>query len=130
LTGWFNFLPVQLEVLMAGCSDLKVRQWERRMSRFDKSSLSVARFCHSEGVSAASFYQWRKRLQQPAALSAEAKGPAVFTPVRLVGSASVSVHLPGGTQVDIPTADPQILQLAIQTLADADAQRIAGGAPC
>lgn len=118
---------------MARSSDpRKVRQWQQRMARFDSSKQSVVRFCQGEGVSVPSFYKWRKKLQQlvPAAGEASADTADRFTPVRLVGSASVAVRFPGGTQLDIPAADSQLLQLAIQTLAQADAQRQAGGQTC
>ncbi len=78
-----------------------------------------------------SFYQWRKKLQQQTPASEDAKdAAATFRPVRLVASPSLAVRLPGGTQLDVPTADPHVLQLAIQTLAQVDAQRIAGGESC
>lgn len=116
---------------MARSSDSrKVREWEHRMARFERGKLPVARFCQNEGVSVASFYQWRQKFQQAIPASKEENETPAFTPVRLVGSASLTVRLPGGTQLDVPTADPQVLQLAIQTLAQVDAQRIAGGAPC
>ncbi len=35
-----------------------------------------------------------------------------FAPVRLVGTASVAVWLPGGTRIEIPNGDSQALQLA------------------
>lgn len=116
---------------MAGYSDsVKVRQWQRRMRRFERSRRSVARFCRDEQVSVPSFYQWRKKLRELAETSGQAEPVAGFKPVRLVGSSSLAIRLPGGTQLDVPTADPEILQLVIQTLARADAQRTAGGEPC
>ena len=67
---------------MASSSDSrKVREWRRRMTRFEEAQQSVAEFCRREGVSAPSFYQWRKRLAQRARLAEEAAG---FRPVRLV----------------------------------------------
>jgi len=108
----------------------KVREWELRMARLEESRLSVAGFCRQEGVSAASFYHWRKKFQRAAAASAEADKRSAFTPVRLVGGASVTARLPGGTQVEIPTSDPRVLQLAMEALVQADALRTAGGAPC
>ena len=104
----------------------KAREWQRRMERFEEGRQSVAEFCRKEGVSAPSFYQWRKRLTQRPAAAEEAAG---FRPVRLVGSAGVAVQLPGGTQLQVPTSDRRALRLVIDTLARVDAQR-AGGGPC
>jgi transposase-like protein len=112
---------------MAGSLDSrKVREWQRRLERFEEAQQSVAAFCRKEGVSAPSFYQWRKRLTRRPAAAEEAAG---FRPVRLVPSAGVAVQLPGGTQLQVPTSDRRALRLVIDTLARADAQR-AGGAPC
>ena len=40
-----------------------VLAWERRISRQQRSRLSIAEFCGEEGVSSASFYAWRRRLR-------------------------------------------------------------------
>lgn len=37
--------------------------WREVMRRFDASAASVQAFCSREGLSAASFYRWRGRLQ-------------------------------------------------------------------
>jgi len=112
---------------MAGSLNFRrVREWQRRMTRFEEAQKSVAEFCRKEGVSAPSFYQWRKRLAGRARPAEEAAG---FRPVRLVGSAGVAVQLPGGTQLQVPTSDRRALRLVIDTLARVDAQR-AGGGPC
>jgi hypothetical protein len=104
----------------------KAREWQRRMTRFEEARQSVAEFCRKEGVSAPSFYQWRKRLTQRPRPAEEAAG---FRPVRLVGAAGVAAQLPGGTQLHIPTSDRRALRLVIDTLARVDAQH-AGGGPC
>lgn len=104
----------------------KVREWQRRMARFEEAQQSVAEFCRKEGVSAPSFYQWRQRLARRLRPAGEAAG---FRPVRLVSSAGVAVQLPGGTQLHVPTLNRRVLRLVIDTLARADAQR-AGGGPC
>jgi transposase-like protein len=112
---------------MAGSLDSrKAWEWRRRMARFEETQQSVVKFCRQEGVSAPSFYHWRKRLAQQARPAEEA---ADFRPVRVIGSAEVSVRLPGGTQLHVPTSDPQALRLVIETLARLDAQRTGGG-PC
>ena len=38
------------------------REWRDRVCRFEQCGLTVAEFCQREGYSAASFYQWRRRL--------------------------------------------------------------------
>jgi hypothetical protein len=112
---------------MAGSLDSRrVREWQRRLARFREGQQSVAEFCRQEGVSAPSFYQWRKRLAQRPRPAEAATG---FRPVRLVSSVGVGVQLPGGTQLQVPTSDRRVLRLVIATLARADAQR-AGGGPC
>ena len=112
---------------MAGSLDSpKVREWQRRMTRFQETRQSVAEFCRREGVSTPTFYQWRKRLAQRPGPVEEGAG---FRPVRLVNPAGVAVQLPGGTQLQVPTSDRRALRLVIDTVARADAQR-AGGSPC
>ena len=112
---------------MAGSLDSrKVCEWQRRMARFREAQQSVVEFCRKEGVSAPSFYQWRKRLAQRPHAAEEAAG---FRPVRLVSSATVVVQLPGGTQLHVPTSERRALRLVIDRLACADAQRTGGG-PC
>ena len=112
-------------------SPAKVGEWQQRLARFPQSQLTIAAFCRQEGVSAPSFYLWRKRL----ALSAPAKqeyseSPTGFRPVRLLPSAGVSVELPGGTQLVVPTTDTESLRLVIETLARVDADRISEGRSC
>ena len=112
---------------MAGSLDSqKVRQWRQRMGRFHQGRQSVTVFCRTEGVSAPSFYQWRKR---PARRPRRREEAAGFRPVRLVAAAGVVVQLPGGTRLEVPISDPQALRLVIDALARADAER-AGGDPC
>ena len=111
------------------------------MGRFRKARRSVVAFCRAEGVSEASFYQWRRRLAGPSAVArgeaarthrdftpVPAKEMAGFTPVQLVAAAGVAVHLPGGTQLQVPISDRQALRLVIDRLARADARRAGGGA--
>ena len=117
---------------MARCVDSrKVRQWQRRMARFQRSRLSVAPFCQDEGISVSSFYQWRKKLQPlPQPTAPADRAGASFTPVRVVASPSVTVRLPGGTYLEVPATDPELLRLALQTLAQVDAQQMRGAESC
>ena len=68
LTGGLRWRGVCFQTLSNGgqhvsCGQLKKEDlWRSRLRRFQSSGMSVTRFCEAEGVSAPSFYQWRKRL--------------------------------------------------------------------
>mgnify|MGYP001606533524 CR=1 FL=1 len=48
---------------MSRASDpVKLAAWRERLERFSSCGLAVTRFCAREGVSAALFYHWRKKL--------------------------------------------------------------------
>jgi transposase-like protein len=101
------------------------------MARYARGQKSVARFCAEEQVSVPAFYFWRRKLAQSpaAAATSEAAADKPFLPVRLVGQASVTAQLPGGTRLQIPLGDPQALKAVIEALASTDALR-AGGDAC
>lgn len=114
-------------------SDRKAGEWQQRLLRFEKCRSTVQEFCRREGVSAPSFYLWRKRLghgrrhgRKPSA----DQSPASFRPVRLLTPASLSVHLPGGTRLVVPMSEPEGLRSVIDAVARADAEHRAGARPC
>jgi len=117
---------------MAGSlSPTKADEWQQRLSRFQQSQLTVAAFCRQEGVSAPSFYLWRKRLALSRPAKHECSKPSAgFRPVRLLPSVGVRVELPGGTQLVVPTTDRESLRLVIEILARVDADRISEGRSC
>jgi len=88
----------------------KAVAWRRRVRRFGRSGLTVVRFCEEEGVSAASFYRWRKRLSnerpivndaRPAKSAAHAA--TAFRAVRVTpADAPMSICLPGDIRVEVP----------------------------
>jgi hypothetical protein len=49
--------------------------WQGLLDRAARSPLSIEAFCRTEGVSTASFYSWRKRLE------AERSGASVAEPI-------------------------------------------------
>ena len=117
---------------MAGSlSPTKADEWQRRLSRFQQLQLTVAAFCRQEGVSAPSFYLWRKRLALSRPTKHECSKPSAgFRPVRLLPSVGVRVELPGGTQLVVPTTDMESLRLVIEVLARVDGDRISEGRSC
>jgi transposase len=97
--------------------------WRQRLRRFRKSGLTVIAFCRSEGVSAPSFYHWRKRLtQRTGRRRSAAKRPREsFVPVRLTAPLAqvgaeppVEILLPNGVQVRVPGGDLAVLRAGIE----------------
>ena len=78
--------------------DPSIRQlWQQRLERFRHSGLTIPTFCDRQGISPASFYSWRRRLQHNSPPPA-ADAPRLV-PVRLVtppASAPVELLLPSG----------------------------------
>jgi transposase len=78
------------------------QRWQQRLERFRHSSLTVPAFCDREGISAASFYTWRRRLQQDPTTPADAPR---LVPVRLVtppAASPVELLLPSGVVLRLP----------------------------
>ena len=127
---------------MTGATRLrKEREWRERLARFRRAGISVVQFCLDEGVSAPSFYVWRRRLAgktggaSPSAEGFDGVGQAHgwFVPLRLSGAvpggSQVTVALRGGTRLAIPLADASAARMVIGALVQADAEQ-AGGRPC
>jgi len=88
---------------MANHSRAANRQaWAERINRFEQTSQTVAQFCAAEGVSPASFYQWRRKLRSDALVTQPLAG---FLPVKLQENPQsqpatvMSVELPGGIYI-------------------------------
>src|SRR5262245_27641135 len=92
--------------------------WQQRLDRFGRSGLTVTDFCDREGISPASFYAWRRRLQADSTLGA-ADEPRLV-PVRLVTpppSARVELLLPSGIVVRLSSdTDPALLRQLLPLL--------------
>ncbi len=101
----------------------KLAVWRERFERLSRSGLTVARFCARERVSVASFYYWRRKLQQAARRGRMPARPGVFRQVAVVpappamvspasavasaasagdpGAPTVSILLPCGTRIEL-----------------------------
>lgn len=98
--------------------------WQERLRRFDRSQMTVAQFCLSEGISQPSYYNWRKKLRElPSVVKPKPSATEVqFMPLRLATEsanqdtpisnqqtgpplASTTIELPGGVRirVEVPT---------------------------
>jgi transposase-like protein len=99
--------------------------WRERMRRYQRAGLTVAEFCRQEGVSVPSFYQWRKRLDQPSQRSPRL--PA-FQQVMLSGGAVVAVELPSGVRLELPAEHVELVRGVVAELLQAEAGCLAGDA--
>lgn len=97
----------------------RLELWLDRLHRHSQSGQTIAQFCAAEGVSAPSFYQWKRRLTSSLAENQETRTVLVrpqqpsFSEVQIVGqAASASVSLPGGIHVQLGT-DPSIAAIIV-----------------
>lgn len=129
---------------MARGPDLTKREeWRRRLREFDGGDWTVADFCGREGVSAAAFYQWRRKLagkrgrsapasggtreghRRTAERARRAKAAVSFLPIEITGPASVTaashveVHLAGGVRLWVPGDDHGAIRAVIEALRSA-----------
>ena len=103
---------------MARAADWSKRQvWQQRLQRFEQCDLTVAAFCQGEGVSVASFQQWRRILgHRPVARRCARQTTTnrrAFLPVEIVGAAAIEIHLPNGARLTVPAGDLAALEAAV-----------------
>ena len=103
--------------------------WRRRIEEFERGSASVAEFCRRVGVSQATFYLWRRKLNAEARASTS-QGPRLappgpqsttalsFLPVQIAAPRTVEVVLTNGTRVLIPSGDHEALRTVLQLTAE------------
>jgi transposase-like protein len=75
--------------------------WREVVAAWQESGRSVRAFCRSRGLQEASFYAWRRTLQQRDQQHS-ATPQAKFVPVRVVPDALLEIVLPSGLLVRVP----------------------------
>ncbi|MCB9937237.1 MAG: hypothetical protein H6823_03260 [Planctomycetaceae bacterium] len=97
----------------------KRSQWLDRLSRFARSKLSVADFCQREHVSVASFYQWRRKLDDASSGPSDRRVPTreSFVSVQVTGSTDLQVTFPNGTRLTLPAHDHELVKWFIGAIA-------------
>jgi transposase-like protein len=103
--------------------------WRRVMARHRESGASIAEFCRQESISEASFYAWRRKLQQRSrrrashteAARRDASSPSALIPsilpVRIEpavdASAALRIHWPGGIWLEMtrPVSQQEVAAL-------------------
>jgi transposase-like protein len=110
----------------------KLAVWQARLRRFAECGSSIAEFCRQEGVSAPSFYLWRKRLAKSTGSVGGASGLTArqsFVPVRLTATAAlpIIIRLPNGVRVRLPGDNIEALRAGIEVAAVLPVARSATG---
>ena len=118
------------------------RFWQELFAKREALGLSVAQVCQEAGVSQATFYAWRKRLQSSRQTSAavgsrrgRTKTASPLVPVRIVPdrtdadrTRTMIVELPGAVRVQIPPGcDASTIQAVLQA---ASSLSHGGSSPC
>lgn len=122
---------------MSRVSDPALRlQWQRRLRKFQVFHGSVRQFCQLQGVSVASFYQWRAKLTEErnstnsnTSAAAQDSNSPHFVPLQLVQptmphalSTHAAIVLAGGTRIELPNDDSPVLHAVIRSVMLEDAK--------
>ncbi len=86
--------------------------WLDRLNRFSQSDHGVANFCSLEGISAPSFYQWKRRFQprvdiapvvanRAKPIPSAVKNRASFAEVEVSPATGILVSLPGNVTLEL-----------------------------
>jgi hypothetical protein len=93
--------------------------------------MTVVGFCEDEGISTASFYRWRKRLAKRRTPTRDGEHAPTFKAVRVTAADTpVSIQLPGGARVDVPTDAIDAVRAVLGELLHHDAKRVSGESRC
>jgi hypothetical protein len=88
-----------------GIKRLDENAWRELLAAQASSGLSIKAFCAARGLTDATFYNWRKRLQ-----SVEDIKEVIFRPISIESPQAVSGHvrleLPGGMQLHFSELPP------------------------
>ena len=129
--------------MVRGSNFSRHQEWKERFARYLKSGLTVAEFCEWEGVSTASFYNWRKKLagdtpsrSRSGCKSAARCGPASeislernsFLPVRVtscsastpapstLAASRIEIRLTNGVCIFVSATDSDSLNILINSV--------------
>lgn len=102
----------------------KRAEWRARLRRFKESKWSVAEFCRRENVSAASFYQWRRKLADSSSTAPVQRSPARanFVPVQVAAATGLQVTFPNGARLSLAATDHELIRISIAAIAQARTQ--------
>jgi transposase-like protein len=89
------------------------RHWRDLIKEYEEGEVTVREFCAAHEVSAASFYQWRRRLKERSAVMRF----AAVEPIEVKTSGAIELRLGSGEALVIPTgADPATLRMVLSVI--------------
>jgi hypothetical protein len=109
--------------------------WRGRIGRQARSGLSIREYCRREGVSAGSYYLWKRRLSRqpvPEVRRGNSARPTVaetpnsqsgFVEVAWTSSQVIEVYFTDGTLLKVPANQPDALAVTLKTLRAAGQER-------
>jgi transposase-like protein len=88
--------------------------WRRRLTEQRRGGLSIAEYCLRHGLSAASFYYWKRKLRDvPSALPTKRDA---FLPIAVAeANPSIEIERPDGLVLRVP-CDEHVLRMALGVL--------------
>ena len=104
------------KAIIEGKCPTKADEWRERIAEQARSGLSIKQFCKESGVTAWSFYDWRKRLREAAAVrfALVEREPAERERTTEV---QLELILPGGARMDIRSGvDSATLRTVLEAL--------------
>lgn len=117
--------------MVQSLSSGKAVAWRRRVRRFERLGMTVEGFCKEEGVSASTFYRWRQKLDERPAPASDGDRAPTFQAVRVTPvDMAVAIQLPGGTKVEVPTANLDVMRAVLGELLQHDAKLDRGESRC
>ena len=104
-----------------GVDQKKLVEWQRRLSRYERTGLTAIEFCKRERVSVALLKYWRRQVELAALRSPAPTRPSpkatVFAPVEVIPRRWIVVRFPGGATLEIPDDRVDLVRLAIDRMA-------------
>lgn len=110
---------------MARAPDPELRRWwERLVSLYDSSNLTVAAFCKQHDISTASFYAWRRKLRDAATPAVAQTSSFIAVELSPTTGRPIEVHLPGGVRLEVPSGERGFLMDLVRELACRDEEGV------
>ena len=113
--------------MLRGSRREKIDEWTGRLDRYKASGQTIEQFCKAEGISACSFYQWKKKLTD-----GTIRPVSGFQSVRITPSAASQetiVRLNSGMEISLGNA-PSVVETVMRQLLAWDKTNSPGAESC